>query len=405
MEKYDSIIFGNGFNCAVLNEMCSKCDQQYQYLFDLKTFLTKLYEHEEGTYEDEVIMLAEQILVESGNRRFIHLYESMSKYYDMEKPIDVVCNIETRLLMLVYNFLNSKTNNRVEILGTICTEIMGVEIKELQTKYGILYRDKISVKRIENIHENMKRMDWLLEEIFTLYNIHAVVLNWYVSNNLKLEKIREQYYNNFFNIHLREGAIIMTTNYGEEIQEYFPEAEHLHGKFVTYKEVLDESGKVKSKIKIKEDDHYRFFFGATPLKKHNVVEKGIYDDRFFTDLKTANCRQYGDLLIFGISFAEVHGDILDRAITNRKFYEHIDMHIIKAINDLFQEKKIRSVTVVAHDETDRERYHKLLNSFKYSQHTIVSQLYESGKIKIISNDVFQLQKFENAIIRKFFHLN
>ncbi len=51
MKKYDSIIFGNGFNCAVDNELAKYSNKQFGYLFSLKEFLLKLLELSEVRFK------------------------------------------------------------------------------------------------------------------------------------------------------------------------------------------------------------------------------------------------------------------------------------------------------------------------------------------------------------------
>lgn len=389
MKKYDSIIFGNGFNCAVASELIEECESRYKYLFKLEDFLEKLYEYENGEYKDEIIELAEQVLLESCNYRFANLYQRLSKYYVEEPPIHLICNIETRLVKLIQGFLNSLTTNKEEIFWGISVEVIGKEIEELQSKNWVLFYRDISVKKKKLVENHLKRLDDLLSEIYMLYNIHAVVLNWYISKNLKLEERRKQYYQNFYNKHLKADSYVLTTNYGEEIKEYYPNVEYLHGKFIPYGEILSVDGKVTDRLKIKKTDgNYSFLFGATPVKKHYVIEKGIYDNRLFLDAEGDTSREYGKLLVFGMSFATVHKGLLYPGMTKKVFYENIDTHIMKAINDLFVRRKIHSVTIVAYNEEDNNRYKKFFESFKASKDVIIGQLYEIGKIKIISEKEF-----------------
>ena len=402
MMKYDAIIFGNGLNCAIASELKKKCDKKYQYLFDLKTFLEHLLKYENKQYEDDIVKLAEEILLISSNCRFMNLYERLLKYYTEELPIELICNIETRLMPLIQGFLQSITNDRKELYWGICVETIGREIEELQKK--VPYYSNTSAKTKRNVKVHLERLNDLLTDIYILYNIHAIVLNWYILNNQELEELRKKYYRNFFETHLDTSAYIMTTNYGEEIKQHYSNAEYLHGSFISCEEILDRDGRIKDKLKIKRTDgEYSFMFGATPVKKHYVIEKGIYDDRLFLDAKSQGVRYYGDLLIYGMSFAKVHKGILNPNTTRKMFYENIDTHIMKAINDLFVNQRICSVTIVAYSEDDNKRYQGFLKSFNAADDVIIGQLYASGKIRIISNEEFEKEnrvRFWEKLIKK-----
>lgn len=383
--KYSSIIFGNGFNYAVLQELQSAVDEKYRYLFNMKEFLVKLkqYEQEEWSNEqhDQYIELAEDIIKKSHRKKLVELCENIEKYHYGIDAIDMIINLEPYMFIFAYKYAEQIFSNKSDILFLTWMFILGeseqgvtIKLKErLKPEYYQILFSKID----SNMKKKKKKLDNMMDNIFFYYNLFdAVQRNFISENNLLIER-RERYYKKFAKGCLKKDAIIMTTNYGIEIKDAYKNVEYLHGHFA---EVEDKKLEIRDK-----EGNYCFLFGASACHKHKEIEAGIYGNSFFHDPS----RTYGDLLIYGISFAKIK-ELSDFAVSGNAYDFHIDMHIMKRIDELFELNKIDSLTIVAYSRIDRNNYASFFNSFKGNKYTNIYELYQKGQIRIVSGENFKV---------------
>lgn len=103
-KKYYSIIFGNGFNYAVMGELASEVEEEYKYLLNMKEFLVRLKLFEQKEYHDKYVELAEFILEHSHRKRFIEVCEKIKKYNLGIDAVELIVNLEPNLFIFAYNF-------------------------------------------------------------------------------------------------------------------------------------------------------------------------------------------------------------------------------------------------------------------------------------------------------------
>lgn len=404
MKKYDSVIFGNGFNCAVSYEMSIKCADEYKYLFNLESFLNRLYDYEmekmpsreKTLYTDKYLKMAEDMLVKSNKGRLVSLCDRLSYYYALEQPIKLICNIETRLVELTLGFFKKVCPNFMELACAIAIQVADQNIVTDGRAKRLLTN-----REYKEMREYLERLDSLLADIYRLYNIHDAIQNLYILKNPELESVRKKYYSKFMKLHMKKNAIYMTTNYGLEIKEYYPRIEYLHGCFVDCKVSISDAGEVLKGIDIKDEKGiYKFFFGASSINKHYALEDGIYDDAFFLGAKCKKGRHYGNMLIFGMSFAKIYGNLENFYPEERKFDMHIDSHIMKTIDELFASNRLKTVTIVAYSEDDKQNYVNLLESYKSCDVVNIGNLYDMNKIKIISEEEFRIGRKRHLLVKR-----
>lgn len=373
-KKYSSIIFGNGFNYAVMGELASEVEEEYKYLLNMKEFLVRLKLFEQKEYHDNYVELAEFILEHSHRRKFIEVCEKIEKYNLGIDAVELIVNLEPNLFIFAYNFAKETffTAGDLIFFGTMLLygedkEGNKVKLKERirENNYRKLFRKLDSRMGIKK-----KEFDLLLDDIYFYYNLFDAVQGSFISEKKYIIEKRKRYYKQFAKKYLKKDAIIMTTNYGLEIKEIYKNVEYLHGHFTKWTgenlQIRDETG------------HYAFLFGSSACHKHKEIEEGIYGKTFFQD----SSRIYGDLLVYGISFAKIKE--LSKCDLRGSTYDfHIDMHILKRIDELFEMRKIDSLTVVAHNNTDKNNYENLFESFKKSKYTKIFSLYKSEKIRIM----------------------
>ena len=160
-----------------------------------------------------------------------------------------------------------------------------------------------------------------------------------------------------------------TLNYDSFLESHINVC-HTHGKFLSDFNDLQQlsSYRYLNEITNKIEFVYPFCIGTNGLEKINYLtqlnSKKISNYEY--DFLFSNEKKYGNLLIFGIRFADTL--LIPDEIKNKytddilKLIKYVDGHIMLRLDTMYHSKQIKTITICYYNESDLNRYKKIFAS-------------------------------------------
>jgi len=163
---------------------------------------------------------------------------------------------------------------------------------------------------------------------------------------------------------------IYTLNF-DNILDNWLKPQHLHGQFsLPFNNIEDIILNVYDKNKFE----YTYLFGGNGFEKFYRLAKikELKQDKYSLDFFCDKNLDLGHLLIYGISFSQ--SEILSDEFF-KKFPEHasdyimksVDGHIIYKLNSLYNDKRIKKVTISYYSESDIENYNLIFKDIEINE--------------------------------------
>ena len=357
-KKYDTLIFGNGFNIKVVNEYKALVDEEARYIFNMNDFLQKRNYYENRVCKlDKYMEKAELLYKNNMNAGFKIIETTVRGMFGSDLDyVELLCNVERELGL--YCSKGIRKLNTSDVVKGIIYHNANVRKMNQNTINNIIsevnakgYKVKNNDKKI--INEYINNWNFLIKEISCCYNVLDVIQQEYILQNKSVLKQRIRTYRKFEKQYLNKSSIKITTNYGNEIKDIWPDVVYLHGKF----DVADENGKLFS---YKENNEPSILFASTAVYKQ-------YNEKVRDSIFYSNKVQFGKILIYGISFVKSSDYEMERimkknGIETVSLYQ--DIHIIKRCLELMKNGQAYSVTIAAYSENDVKNYRAMLKEMK-----------------------------------------
>ena len=287
---------------------------------------------------------------------------SMMDNIDDDMPFDTFNNFLYEFLLMenhkaiknkFYRIIKSNKRSRVYIEDSEILEIEDFLLSNIDEINKNGYEVWISLKILND--DKVKQ--------YTLY-YYALYNYWFCLNNSffnssQFKNIAKDYAHRIQNFGIKQ---VHTLNYDTYLDDYI-DVKHIHGKF------LAEINNVNELVALYVGDkfYYKICIGTSGFEKHSGLDLLHRDNNPYYDFDFIynNEIYYGDVLIYGIRFAKASITNLEPVKSryndvDTSYLSSVDGHILLRLDGLYNQGKIKSITIAYYREDEIEKYKELL---------------------------------------------
>jgi hypothetical protein len=311
MEKFDSLIYGNGLNLNLFTRITREISlnsYSKQYL-DFGIFLKDLL----------------------TNPTHSSIWRDFEKKFDDHGESANKTRFSTR----------NKLYNELD-------EILALGFEQWVSKYTFIEPSKIT-----SIEKTF---------LYLAFNHWASLIDTNVFNRKNIEYILQEYADKL-NSKVNNNQIY-TLNFDTYFDKFL-KVRHLHGRFVS---PLRKFSSVLLSIPGNEVNHeYTYLFGGNGFEKKSRINTlmslqcDTYDFNFFNDNS-----DLGNVLIYGVAFGKTQFMTDDFLNEHNIHYDNflvrsVDGHILERLSEKYKDNKLSSITITYYDENDYKRISKWID--------------------------------------------
>ena len=328
MNTFDTILFGNGLTLSILNEIEYSC----------KTELN----------EDERLLC-------NQNEYIAHLLSCPVDCYPYDGLLRI-CTYDTPSKHEINRIISAHKNAKEEF----------TQIDDLSGQTHIDYIRKNGFEAWGGLHCFDNESSFYKRNKELVYAINNYWFHLLRKNVLSKACSKAIIRNNADIVSGFENKL--TLNF-DNIIDGLCAVEHLHGSFVSD---FMRWGDVFFLDFGDNSFEYPYLFGTNAYEKDcriKRINKTKREDKYYDlDFFFNDTRYYGDLLIYGISFADSRLSVPSffpkgETINSEVYHNCLDGHILKRLNWLQSSGRVNHITIASYQEKDVSHYQRLINDF------------------------------------------